>query len=106
MNRRTAGVQLLYFWSDNIQDVTSQSSQSITVIKSIPDIAPRKMNGYQPSNCGQPESESTGLSKREAYGVSLVDYTQDDPSQFLEVFRTLLQGREMVTSLVTAISKK
>ena len=33
----------------------------------IPNIAPRKMKGYQPANCGDPEKEITGLSGREAY---------------------------------------
>lgn len=45
--------------------------------RAIPDIAPRKMNGYQPSNCGQPESERTGLSKREAYGAATAYIEKD-----------------------------
>ena len=44
----------------------------------VPNIAPRKMKGYQPANCGEPEKEITGLSGREAYGEA-TRYIEQDP---------------------------
>ena len=44
----------------------------------IPNTAPRKMKGYQPANCGDPEKEITGLSGREAYGEA-TRYIEQDP---------------------------
>ena len=45
---------------------------------SRPNFAPRKMKGYQPSNCGKPEKEITGLSDREAYRAA-TGYIDQDP---------------------------
>ena len=59
-------------------DVNSVVRMGASSAAAVPNIAPRKMKGYQPVNCGEPEKEITGLSGREAYGES-TRYVEQEP---------------------------
>ena len=59
-------------------DLNSVVRVGASSIAAVPNIAPRKMKGYQPANCGEPEKEITGLSGREAYGEA-TRYVEQDP---------------------------
>ena len=47
-------------------------------LAAVPNVAPRKVKGYQPANYDKPEKQIPGLSSREAYGAA-TRYIEEDP---------------------------